>query len=195
MKLTLNRLNMDSPKLLILDINGLLCHKVAKDFIVPNGLKMITLKNYNVILRPFTLIFLEFCYSNYLVGFFSSTTYSNAEAILNAILTPEQKEKTVFKWYRDMTKLDPDYGINENIKKYDTIKCLSTAFEHPIINKDRMFTLKNTLICDDSGIKLRFNPKDNNIIFETFNPSNISDSVLKNMPTIIESKFNKSLNI
>src|SRR5680860_1896755 len=107
--------------LIILDINGILCWKYPLDRSFPD-LESFKLSHYNVVLRPKIREFLDFCYSYADVGFFSSTTPSNANAILNHILTPSQRKKTIFFWYRDRTKLDPSYGSDPSIKIGDTIK-------------------------------------------------------------------------
>ena len=67
-------------RLLVLDINGVLCYK----------------SNQHFILRPFLKDFLKECYSKYDIGFFSSTPKDNVYKILNFMLTKEQFKKTKF---------------------------------------------------------------------------------------------------
>src|SRR5665811_811435 len=135
------------PRLLILDVNGVLCHKVfkpdnqeddkCKDLDIKKTEKEIEclkLERHDVYFRPETRIFLKKCYEIAQVGFWSSTTEINASKILKYILTNEQWNKTKFFWYRDRVSLDPDYGINPDIKISDTIKNLSTLIGSPYIN-------------------------------------------------------------
>jgi len=61
-------------------------------------------------------------------------------------LTPEQKEKTKFFWYRDHTRYDPDYSI----KEYDTIKLIKDIVESPTVNYQRLFKIEDILLIDDS---------------------------------------------
>ena len=188
-------------RLLLLDINGVLCckseHKNALEEVTEDltncnlneiKLEILKLSTYNVTLRPNYREFLEFCYENFSVGFFSSTTYPNANAILEKILTPEQKAKTILKWFRDHTHLDPDFGSNPEIVFHDTIKKLSDIFDNPIINGNRKFSPKNTLLCDDSEIKTRFNDPKNIVIFKGFK-GDPEDKVLYEMINVLSKRF------
>jgi hypothetical protein len=135
-------------RLIILDINGVLGYKKEGDFIFRDHVKE----------------FLEFCYSYGDVGFFSSTTKKIGYKILEKILTFDQFKKTKFFWYRDHVKNDPDYLINNNINKYDTIKLLDDVISSSSINYERIYGYHNTIIIDDSWNKLRFNNSENCII-------------------------------
>lgn len=176
--------------LLILDINGLLCCKVQPDCteadLRPN-------KHYSVILRPGYAEFLQQCYAHYEVGFFSSTTEPNASAILKALLTKEQFKQTKFIWYRDRTSLDPDWQadqihydetwndleFNQEIKAHDTIKLLNNVWNNPMINAKRKYNSKNTLICDDSAMKLRYNSQQNCLIVSEYVYTSDENTTLK----------------
>src|SRR5437016_4527223 len=98
----------NSNKLLLLDINGLLCCKTTKMSVNDTFLTSLQLKNYQVILRPYYKEFLHFCYTHFNVGFYSSTSKFNASIILKALLTEEQIKQTLLLWFRDRTYLDPD---------------------------------------------------------------------------------------
>lgn len=160
--------------LLILDINGVLCCKVNKSE-PPSNLERIELYSYDVLLRPGYREFLDFCFSKYQVAFFTSTIEHNALIILKSMLTPEQMEKVVFKWFRDKTRMDIENGT------YATAKILSDVFTD-------QYTKYNTIICDDSLDKLRFNNSENTLIFPEFK-GDINDHVLINMPEEIIKKF------
>lgn len=170
-------------RLLILDINGLLCCKVSKDHVPDARTEILELGKYNVILRPHARKFLECCYRDYTVAFFSSTTYTNANLILEKLLTAQQKESTCFRWFRDRTRLD-----SAGNKDYDTIKNLADVFDNPVINEKRIFNWSNTLLCDDSKIKTRFNPDKNIIIFKAFE-GDPDDNILLEMMDVISERF------
>lgn len=153
--------------LLILDINGVFCTKTRTGEIPKDSkLEHLKLNKYYVTLRPNARKFLEFCFENYIVAFFSSTTPTNSKKILEKLLTEEQQTKTKFQWFRDRTHFDPDYP---KCDEFATIKKLSDVWDNPTVNEKRAFSEKNTLLCDDSVTKTRFNPKTNVIVIPPFN--------------------------
>lgn len=183
-------------KLVILDINGLLCRKTTE------GKADLSLGRYGVVVRPGAREFLEFCYQNFDVGIFSSTTYKNASPILDFLLTAEQQKKTKFKWFRDRTSLDPQWGSSElsadpswdldefhdkKIEQYSTVKKIGDVLSAPQINEDRKYTLENTLIVDDSLMKMRFNPKKNVVIVAPFEKE--EDDLLCNLGEVLLGRF------
>lgn len=183
--------------LAIFDINGLICRKVPKDEPGPVDLE---LKSYNVILRPGCSQFLADCYERFTIGYYSSTTYRNAGPILQALLTPEQDKATLFKWYRDRTSLDPNWNgaiscdpsweLNEfqdlALEPHSTVKYLSAVLDSPMLNEGRTYSLKTTLICDDSAAKLRFNPKANCVLVQPFTEA---DDYLLSLAEELERRF------
>lgn len=105
---------MSEKKLLLLDIKGVLCRTVDPE----EDLVDLKLGRYNVIFRPGCREFLAKCYQHFTVGFMSSTTYKNAGPILEALLTKEQQKKTLLKWFRDRTSLDPNWELWNMEKLY-----------------------------------------------------------------------------
>lgn len=165
---------MDATKpkdLLILDMNGLVCYKekppynnseLPQDFLERNS--------YRVYKRPGADMFLRYCLKKYNVAIWSSTTQYNVKPILNWIFKPKQLRKLAFIWYRNQTKLDPDYGKSEypSITEYDTVKNLADVWSNPYFNRLRKYGKTNTLIVDDSSNKVRFNPKNNVLVVESY---------------------------
>jgi len=143
--------------LLVLDINGVLCCKV------PSG-GNIKLRSYEVKFRPYVKEFLNYAYKNFNVAFFSSTTEPNARMILNALLDEEQREKTVFYWFRDKTKKDEELGGHETIKLASDVK---QEYGERI------------LIIDDSASKMRFNDPKDYIICKSYDGSDDSSVLLE----------------
>jgi hypothetical protein len=191
--------NNKAVKLLILDLNGVLCLKVNKD--VQNNItenKKNVSDYHDVILRPFLKEFFEFIFLNYEVAIFSSTSFFNADKILKIIL---QEIGDIsdgfricdfrFKWFRDRTHLDPDYidGNEEKpLKRHSTIKKLEDVYNFPYFN--RLYTEQNTILCDDSQMKNRFNQRRNVIIVDKFN-GDMNDTCLLNLIEAIPKKFDK----
>lgn len=187
------------PRLLLLDINGVLCCKQRyisdlsehiNQLSLEPKCELLKLKSYTVMLRPGYREFLDFCFEHFTVAFYSSTTYSNANAILNKLLTSKQKNKTLFRWFRDRTQLDPDFGQNPKIMKHDTVKKLVDVFNCPLINEERKFNYDNTLLCDDSEQKTRFNPDKNIVIFPEFT-GDPHDQVLNKMTKTLLERFDQ----
>ena len=166
-------------KLLLLDINGVLCYRTTEDI---SGELVIKLPKCSVALRPGYQIFLDFCYYRYKIAFFSSTTYQNANDILETLLTPNQKKRTLFRWFRDRTHYDPDTN------DHSTIKLLSDVFDNPVVNSYRQFTSRNTLLCDDSPSKIRFNNPNNIVLINPFEGDS-NDRTLFELMNIIPSRF------
>lgn len=148
-----------SERLILLDLNGVLCRKITSGPMPENAFD---LRAYAVEPRPGVTEFLEFCYSHYAVGFFSSTTFKNADPILKKLLTPEQYKLSTIKWFRDRTRFDPD---NTN---HETVKVLKDLFENPVTNYDRVWNETNTLLIDDSEQKTRFNSKGNVLLVKSY---------------------------
>lgn len=185
-------------RLVIFDINGFLCRKVPKDYEGPVDLE---LTHYKVILRPYCKQFLDDCYEKFTVGFLSSATYKNAGPILDLLLTPEQQKLTLFKWFRDRTSLEPDEEeiscdkswdlsdfLDLQIEKHSTVKYLSSVLDCPSLNEGRPYSLNNTLICDDSASKLRFNPKSNCVLVEAYTGQE-NDDFLSTLANELERRF------
>jgi hypothetical protein len=184
----ISHFKMNNNRLLVLDINGVLCCKMPKNSIISEQLELLELKRYTVIMRPGYREFLDFCYDNFTVAFFSSTTYSNANAILDKLLSSEQKSRTAFRWVRGRTHFDPDYLNDSQTTFHDTIKKLSDIFDNPIINDKRKYNESNTILCDDSEVKTRFNEKKNIIIFKPFEGDE-NDNILFEMMKMIPDYF------
>lgn len=171
---------MTDVKLVILDVNGISACKVKKNTFTGTYQK-VDLKVYNFVLNPAIRDFInELFDKKYEVAIWSSTTYRNASSVIEKVFTPEQKENLVFEWYRDKMKvrlewhevepeLDPEYGLNENIKSYDTVKNLEKVFKSPLINSEGIYNKTNTILIDDSVFKTRFNNSENLIIVPSYN--------------------------
>lgn len=160
--------------LIILDLNGVFYYKIPKDkddTKNKTNVKMINIGYHNVYIRPNIEKFLSWLFKTYSVAIFSSTTYYNVNIMLEKILTLEQRKKLVFLWCRSHCTLDPDYGINEEIKFYDTVKLFTTVVNNPF-NENRIYTVDNVLFLDDSLKKMRYNPNKTYFILDSYHPDN-----------------------
>lgn len=181
-------------KLVILDINGLLCKRIDKEVIYDNKLKCIKLHAYNVILRPYYKEFLQHCYNYYHVGIFTSGNHKNTKIILDALLTKEQLKNTAFIWCRDRNRLDPDFNTDIFTTNFDTIKYLQDIYDNPIVNENRIYNASNTLLLDDSYRKCRFNNPNNVMICNTFT-GNVNDTYLQQLIHLLQDHPITTLNI
>ena len=163
-------------KLLLLDINGLLCCKTNQN---ETNLSSIHLKAYHVILRPYYKEFLDFCYKHFNVGFFTSTTEKNAKIILNNLLTEEQIKNTKLMWFRDRTHLD-----YESYKTFNTIKKLNDIYDYPLFNCQ--YHEHNTILIDDSFNKVRYNEPKNIIICNAFHGDHNDTHLIELIHKIVE---------
>jgi hypothetical protein len=153
-----------NKQLLILDINGILCRKLALNAEVKGS--CYTLRSYKIQARPKVREFLLECLSRYDVGIYTSTTANNADSILKSILGPKIVDRFKFVWYRPQTDPDPD-----DTSGYDTIKTIKKVLDDSTINKDGFYGLTRTLIVDDSITKVRFNDIDNVLVLPSYDGS------------------------
>jgi TFIIF-interacting CTD phosphatase-like protein len=145
-------------------------------------------RGHYFVVRPGCREFLRDCFSKYSVGFFTSMKKTTAQPILYQLLTPDQYESTAFFYYRDRCRHDPD------ITKGSTIKMLVDIFDNPIFNRHRLYNENNTIICDDSIDKTRFNKPNNVVIVPRFRWRN-PDAYLKIIGHTIQDQINRlSLN-
>src|SRR5665647_1747421 len=104
--------------LVLLDVNGLLCFK---DDTKSMSESIKCDPKYHIVLRPGIFDFLKVLSQEFTVGIFSSTTFGNLEKILKAI-DPSWKRWIAVVADRTVTSLDPEFGSNEKITSYDTVK-------------------------------------------------------------------------
>lgn len=175
-------------KLVILDLNGLLIDKVRNfkcdittdlDYLDhPNG-------KIRIFKRPEAEWFIETLLEKYDVAVWSSTTKPNAEFMLNAVFSKDQIKQLKFVWYRARTQLDPDYGKDETVKDFDTVKRLEQVWLDPYINTSRQYSVENTVIIDDEMHKIRHNPEQTRIIAEVFDYRSYDENYLHDLYDII----------
>lgn len=167
--------------LLLLDVNGLLIYKVRPGDSKKADMK---LEKYSVIFRPYFKEFLNEIFKLYDVGIFSSTTWKNISKILGYTFTENQEKNLVCIWCRDRTRLDREKG------GYQTLKMLNDIWDNPVINAGNQYNNFNTLLCDDSTIKTRFNDPRNILIVKEYQ-GDMQDRYLLDILKLIKEKFER----
>ena len=171
---------------IILDIDETLVHSEiqSNNFIdtsknIYNYIKLELLKmEYYVYLRPGLYQFLEYCFKNFNVGFWTAGNTIYCNEVLKAILNPEQFELSSIiisrknNHYIDLKKniIYPNITNNENI-----IKPLEMLLNDD--NLSSIFNKSNTFIVDDNPNILSINPN-NSILVEPFDIENNEDYIL-----------------
>jgi len=168
-------------KLLILDLNGLLVSKQPQK-LFDCRYQVQKCGSYYVYLRPNVHEFIDQIMDLYDVGIFSSTTYKNAQPIVELLFKDKHKQLK-FKWFRDRTEFDPDSQDHATVKELDRI------WRNSAVNWHRKYSNKNTLLCDDDHTKLRFNDKKNYLVVPKFDPTSKFDLVLDDLLEQITDKF------
>src|SRR6266498_5415576 len=165
-----------SPKLIILDLNGTLCHR-----------KKTKGKNFNTILRPFVTEFIDHLLKDFLVMVWSTSRPENVDDMVNLIFG-DRKEKLFAIWARDkfgFTKEEYERHT-EAIKDLEIVwKALNSQPEN---HSKLILDPTNTILIDDSDYKTRLQPY-NAIHPLEFNRESLrkgGDSELKNIIEYLE---------
>lgn len=169
--------------LVLLDVNGLLLCKVKKGTVK----RAVRYSSYeDVIIRNHAVEFIEKLMSKYDVGIFTSGHRSNTFNLIKLLMGTEKSKKLKFILSREYTKFDPE--SDDNIS---TVKILSDVYNNPVVNRNKIYNKYNTLLCDDSEIKTRFNPQENIVIVEKFTDyKRISeDDYLMTLPDQIDERM------
>lgn len=142
------RLSIPQRLLIVLDLNGTLLFREVGSI------------NYKP--RPFLMNFLDYCIENHVVLIWSSAKPHNVEAVCKQLFTPEQHQKLLGTWGRNMLGLTPlQYNAKTQVYKHlDRIWADPTyACRHPWFHQQGfMWSQKNTLLVDDSILKASAQP-------------------------------------
>jgi len=128
----------------------------------------------SVICRKYLKTFLEYCFSKYSIGIYTSMVKHNTDSVLKSIMTEDQLHALMFIWDREYTYPDP-----EPITKWDTIKYVSS------ISKE--YPGYKILLIDDEFKKVRFNDDKNILVVTPFEDKN--DDLLLEIIARIEIKI------
>lgn len=125
-------------KLIILDLDGVLWERSGKRASFNPGIKK----------------FIRECYKIANVGFFTSSTQKNVEEPLRRLLTRQQWQRTIFRWYRPQCTLSPTPEKPwATVKKLDNVLAAFPYYQNSAI-----------AMVDDSPTKMVCNPVANVVI-------------------------------
>ena len=173
--------------LIILDLCGLLLDKYHEIDVKNELFDFKTSNNYYIYKRPYLDVFINFIFSHFLIGIWSSISKEDTYEILSKILSDVQFEQLEFIFTLE----------DCNIKGF-----LQT--EQPIYLKDlkKIWNLKkfknyqfNTLLIDDSPYKSVLNPEYTSIHTRTFCYLHKYDSELIDMKNFLMKILGQKLNI
>lgn len=130
-------------KLVILDLNGTLVFRKGG-----RGTAQVPL------LRPGLAPFTRYLFHHFAVMVWSSSTTASVQTMCNAIFTPVQRTALVACWARDTLRLSRE----EYVRKVQTYKNLEWVWESKELRHVKRFSQRDTIIVDDSVLKLASHP-------------------------------------
>jgi len=166
--------------LIILDLNGLLIHRLYKDeyakskhlFNEPYNLGTLSRPerkgNFAVWFRPNVKEFLSWLMDHFHVGIWSSVLQHNISPIVETLLSDEhERSRLLFWWNQEHCLVEDDPTALDQKKSKSFYKCLASVWDHVditerwLINQpNNKLDLRNhTLLIDDNKLKVRDNPK------------------------------------
>eukprot|EP01134_Creolimax_fragrantissima_P004573 CFRG4573T1 len=136
-------------KLVILDMNGLLVHRYRLNT-EPKDAPVSQVGGRMVVLRPYVNEFIDYLFSHFEVGVWSSMMGKNVRPIVELVFRPECLKNLYF--VLDQSACD---SIRHREVKN---KPLLLKDLHKIWNADKNYNPQNTLLIDDSPLKATRNP-------------------------------------
>lgn len=130
-------------KLVILDLNGTLVYRGERA-------RCRTQPTCRPGLKPF----LDFLFSSFHVMVWSSSTRGSVDTMSRAIFTELQRELLVASWARDTLRLTRE----QYISKVQTFKNLEWVWESTELREIHQFSQTDTIIIDDTQLKLQRHP-------------------------------------
>lgn len=154
---------------LILDLDETLIHtkNISNFNNCDTNAKIIKLPNFTgiIYLRKYLKEFLDFCYKNFMVSFWTSSNSLYCKEVLKIILTKEQYDKTLLILISEEDKI---INLKTNIiykNINSSMKPLNLLFEDNILSLK--FNSKNTILIDNDIKIIDFNKK-NSLPIESF---------------------------
>jgi len=167
-------------RLIILDLNGLLIHRLFKDDYIKS--KSVLKTQYNrgrliepeikgrfaIWFRPDVKDFLSWLMDHFHVAIWSSVLRHNIEPIVECLLPYDSdRERLLFWWNQEHCTVEEDPNATDPKKMKSFFKCLTSVWDDAEINDRWLNSQSNadinlrdhTLIIDDNISKVRDNPK------------------------------------
>ncbi|WJX79424.1 hypothetical protein P8452_62544 [Trifolium repens] len=187
--LSLEKLNLvehKKKKLLVMNLNGFLLHRLIHRHIlrdgryVPNpflGSRRADSESGNFLLfkRPFSEEFMKFCLERFEVGIWTSAQEHNIDGALNLAIGEESKNKLLFVWNQDQCRTT-NTASKENNKKPIFFKELKKVWEK--VEKGGPYSASNTLMIDDKPYKAYLNDENTSIFVKSYDPDDNEDNTL-----------------
>lgn len=160
-------------KLVLLDINGVLCAKIPNGELTKRQLKEWPLvpinKHCQLLVAPGIVDEIRALRDKgYTLGVFSSTETRNVKKTLEMVFGTKTPEVFEIIADRGLTELDPDYGMDPQVEIHDTVKRLARIWKSPLLNPDRRWGPTNTVLVEHDYRRVRFCPAGNVILVPEF---------------------------
>ena len=165
-------------RLIILDLNGLLIHRIYKDeyfkfkrlfeehYNLGNLARPERKGNFAVWVRPHVKQFLSWLMEHFHVAIWSSVLYHNISPIVETLLPDEhERERLLFWWNQEHCFCEDDLTATDPKKSKSFYKRLTSVWDTVDINERWLLNQPNnidlrdhTLLIDDNKLKVRDNP-------------------------------------
>uniref|UniRef100_K4CQS6 Mitochondrial import inner membrane translocase subunit TIM50 n=1 Tax=Solanum lycopersicum TaxID=4081 RepID=K4CQS6_SOLLC len=168
-------------KLIVLNLGGLLVHRVHKRdwFSVRTYKPDLVCGNFKVFKRPFCEPFLKFCLERFEVGIWSSAMERNMDAILDNIMVGLRR-KLLFVWDQEKC-IDSGFKCLEKKEKPIFLKQMKKIWENKyniLPFRGGKFSESNTIMIDDEPHTALINPPNTAIFPHVFKVGNGKDTFL-----------------
>jgi len=166
-------------RLIILDLNGLLIHRLYKDeyskskhlfteqYNLGNLSNPERKGNFAVWFRPHVKEFISWLMNHFHVAIWSSVLQHNISPIVETLLSDEhERDRLLFWWNQEHCLIEDDPTSTDPKKTKSFYKCLTSVWDKADINerwlinqpKANLDLRDHTLLIDDNKLKVRDNP-------------------------------------
>lgn len=169
-------------KLILLDINGVLCAKIPNGELTKRQLKEWPLvplnKHCQLLVAPGIVEEIRALKDKgYTLGVFSSTEMRNVKKTLEMVFGSSETPFSIIA-DRALTQLDPDYGKDPQVQVHDTVKKLARIWQSPLLNPDRRWNATNTVLVEHDYRRVRFCPSTNVVLVPEFDKKAYMDGFM-----------------
>ncbi|EXB89649.1 Uncharacterized FCP1-like domain-containing protein [Morus notabilis] len=170
-------------KLLVLDVNGLLCQKIFRydKAKLPNSssVPVIECGSFLVYKRPYCDEFMNFCLERFEVGIWSTAREGNLNSVLDCIMEG-LKSKLLFVWDQSHCTSSGFYTLEKKGKPIflKDLKKLWKNINAILPESKGQFSKSNTLLIDDKPYKALLNPLHSAIFPDEYKADNVDDASL-----------------
>ncbi|KAF9588642.1 hypothetical protein IFM89_014180 [Coptis chinensis] len=169
-----------NPKLLILDVNGLLLH-IGNKLDLPSDCIVDKFISGKAILKgSFCVDFPKFCFQRFNVGVWSSRTKQNLDGVLDIVMG-DMKSQLLLCWDQSHCSTTGFYTVDNNVKLL-MLKELVKLWDKDDLNlpwEKRKYNESNSLLVDDSLYKALLNPAHTAIFPTSYDFRNKNDNSLR----------------